>query len=433
MRVTAVTVGGFRNIAKTRFELGGILGLVSPNNYGKSNVLAALDFGVSFLNASPRERQRLMGYLGGMPLNPKLESDDFTFEVEFDDESLGEYRYVRYGYSFTWVRDDGTGRRVSDEWLYANSKPGGLWSSYIMRQKGKYRASHSTRSQRTMHLDADQLAIDVLTAVDDIDINPVIRRVRGLRLDVAGLIEAESRYAASPLEFDTDDDGVTFDSEDVAKQLFCLRERHPEGYEAFEEAVYTLFPEFEAFSVDPYEVKDEWKERYAGLVEAGEGSELPFHLRDELYRITVKSAHLNQPVDISRMSAGTKRTVWLLANTITASALGDQILGIEEVETSIHPRMAGDLLDLLNEGLGDTCMIVTSHSPYLVQYLKPERVYVGAPSDDGVARFRRIRADRVANFMLSAADRGMGFGEYLYGLMSADEDGARVLLSYLED
>ena len=125
--------------------------------------------------------------------------------------------------------------------------------------------------------------------------------------------------------------------------------------------------------------------------------------------------------------------MWLLANTITASALGDQILGIEEVETSIHPRMAGDLLDLLNEGLGDTCMIVTSHSPYLVQYLKPERVYVGAPSDDGVARFRRIRADRVANFMLSAADRGMGFGEYLYGLMSADEDGARVLLSYLED
>ena len=71
MKVTAVTVGGFKNVAKTRFELGGILGLVSPNNYGKSNVLAALGFGVAFLNASPRERQRLMGYIGGMPLNPK--------------------------------------------------------------------------------------------------------------------------------------------------------------------------------------------------------------------------------------------------------------------------------------------------------------------------------------------------------------------------
>jgi len=433
MKVIAVTVGGFKNVSRTRFELGGILGLVSPNNYGKSNVLEALDFGVDFLNASPKERQRLMGYLNGMPLNPKLESDDFTFEVEFEDESLGEYRYVRYGYSFTWVRDDGTGRRVSDEWLLANSKPGGLWSSYIMRQKGKYRASHATRSQRTMHLDSDQLAIDVLTAVDDIDINPVIRKVRGLRLDVARLIEAESRYAASPLEFDSDDDGVTFDSDDIAKQLFNLRERHPEGYEAFEEAIYTLFPEFESFSVDPYEVKDEWKKRYAGLVKTGEGEKLPFHLRDELYRITVKSAHLNQPVDISRMSAGTKRAVWLLANTMTASALGDQMLGIEEIETSIHPRMVGELLDLLNEGLGDTCMIITSHSPYLVQYLKPERVYVGAPSNDGVARFKRIRADRVADFVSAAADRGMGFGEYLYGLMSADEDGARVLLSYLED
>ena len=78
-------------------------------------------------------------------------------------------------------------------------------------------------------------------------------------------------------------------------------------------------------------------------------------------------------------------------------------------------------------------MIVTSHSPYLVQYLKPERIYVGAPSDDGVARFKRIRADRVSDFMSAASNRGMGFGEYLFALMSADEDGARVLLSYLEN
>lgn len=431
MKITAVTIGGFKNVAKTRLELGGILGLVSPNNYGKSNVLEALSFGVAFLNASPKERQRLMGYLNGMPLNPKLESDDFLFEVEFEDESLGEYRFVRYGYSFTWVRDDGTGRKISDEWLSANAKPGGLWSSYIMREKGKYRASHSTRSLRTIHLDDDQLAIDVLTAVDDIDINPVIRMIRGLGIDVAGLIEAESRYVTSPLEFESDDDGVSFDSDDVAKQLFRLRERHSEGYEAFEEAVYTLFPEFESFSVDPYEVKDEWKERFASLKDNDE--ELPFYLRDELYRITVKSAFLNQPVDISRMSAGTKRTIRLLANTITASrALGDQILGVEEIETSIHPRMAGDLLSLINEGLGDTCMLVTSHSPYIVQYLKPERIYVGVPSDDGVAQFRRIRKDRVTDFVSAAADRGMGFGEYLFSLMSADADGARVLLSYLE-
>lgn len=432
MKVTAVTVGGFRNVARTRLELGGVLGLVSPNNYGKSNVLAALSFGAAFLNASPKERQRLMGYVGGMPLNPELESDDFTFEVELEDDSLGEYRHVRYGYSFTWVRDDGTGRRISDEWLLANSRPGGLWSSYIMRQKGKYRASHATRSQRTIHLDDDQLAIDVLTAVDDIDINPVIRRIRGIGIDVAGSIEAESHYEALPLEFDADDGGVEFDAGDVAMQLFRLRERHPEGYAAFEEAVYTLFPEFETFSVDPYEIKVERGERFADL--GAENEELPFHVRDELYRITVKSTRLNQPVDISRMSAGTKRTVWLLANTITASAaLGDQILGIEEIETSIHPRMAGDLLGLLNEGLGDTCMVVTSHSPYLVQYLKPERVYVGAPSEGGVARFKRIRADRTADFMAAAADRGMGFGEYLFSLMSADEDGGRVLLSYLED
>ena len=39
MRILSITVGGFRNIEKTTFELGGIVGLVSANNYGKTNVL----------------------------------------------------------------------------------------------------------------------------------------------------------------------------------------------------------------------------------------------------------------------------------------------------------------------------------------------------------------------------------------------------------
>ena len=43
MKLLSVSVSGFRNIAKTTIELGGISAIVSPNNYGKSNLLRAID------------------------------------------------------------------------------------------------------------------------------------------------------------------------------------------------------------------------------------------------------------------------------------------------------------------------------------------------------------------------------------------------------
>lgn len=61
MRILSITVGGFRNIEKTTFELGGIVGLVSANNYGKTNVLDAISFAIDFMQASLRERSNMMG------------------------------------------------------------------------------------------------------------------------------------------------------------------------------------------------------------------------------------------------------------------------------------------------------------------------------------------------------------------------------------
>ena len=115
MKLLSLTVGGFRNVAETTIELGGITAFVSPNNYGKSNLLKAIEFATIFINESPRTRSVMMGYVGGIPLVPELAKEDFRFQVEFEDPDLGEYRFVRYGFSFSWRRDDGTGQVITDE------------------------------------------------------------------------------------------------------------------------------------------------------------------------------------------------------------------------------------------------------------------------------------------------------------------------------
>ena len=126
------------------------------------------------------------------------------------------------------------------------------------------------------------------------------------------------------------------------------------------------------------------------------------------------------------MSTGTKRMIWLIANVVIAGRQGASLIGVEEIETSIHPRMIQELLEIIDENLGNTGMIVTSHSPYLIQYLKPRCLYVGVPNEEGIASFKKVRDQAMPSLMKAARERGFGFGEYLFSLMSSDEDGALV-------
>lgn len=436
MKLLSLTVGGFRNIAETTIELGGITAFVSPNNYGKSNLLKAIEFATIFINESPRTRSVMMGYVGGIPLVPELAKEDFRFQVEFEDPDLGEYRFVRYGFSFSWRRDDGTGQVITDETIEINPQRGGRWTNYLRRDKGKYKKSHDTRSFRTIQLDGNQLAIDVLTAIEDIDINPAIKMIKEIGFMLCASIDASSRFRPTPLEIKDDAEGekmVAFDDEDLPRAMYRLKVNHKERYDDLLSALFTLFPEFEDISVNPYELKKEEHDALEKTLQTPDGEEdVPFRIRDELYRMTVRSSNLNQPVNITMMSMGTQRIVWLLTNVIIAEAYDAQCIGIEEVETSIHPKMLGELLELLDENIGETSLLITSHSPFLIQYLKPQQIYIGEPSDNGIARFKRIREDEVEKINSYAHDRGLGFGEYLFELMSSDSDGSAMLASVLE-
>jgi hypothetical protein len=378
----------------------------------------------------------MMGYVGGIPLVPELAKEDFRFQVEFEDPDLGEYRFVRYGFSFSWRRDDGTGQVITDETIEINPQRGGRWTNYLRRDKGKYKKSHDTRSFRTIQLDGNQLAIDVLTAIEDIDINPAIKMIKEIGFMLCASIDASSRFRPTPLEIKDDAEGekmVAFDDEDLPRAMYRLKVNHKERYDDLLSALFTLFPEFEDISVNPYELKKEEHDALEKTLQTPDGEEdVPFRIRDELYRMTVRSSNLNQPVSITMMSMGTQRIVWLLTNVIIAEAYDAQCIGIEEVETSIHPKMLGELLELLDENIGETSLLITSHSPFLIQYLKPQQIYIGEPSDNGIARFKRIREDEVEKINSYAHDRGLGFGEYLFELMSSDSDGSAMLASVLE-
>lgn len=437
MKLLSLTVGGFKNLSQTTIELGGITAFVSPNNYGKSNLLDAIDFGIDFINESPKDRNSMMGYVPAIPLVPELSNEHYHFEVEFEDEELGEYRFVKYGFSFAWIRDDGTGQTITDETLQISSQNNGRWTNYLKRKEGKYRKGHDTRSFRSISLDGNQLAIDVLTAIEDIEINPAIKKIKKLGFSLCTSLDASLRFRPTPIEAISDgsmNNLADFDDSDIPRAMYRLKANHKDRYDELLSALFTLFPEFQEISVNPYELKKEEHDALEKSLHDAEGDDkIPFRIRDELYRITIRSSNLNQPVNVNMMSTGTKRIIWLLTNVVMASVHNAPCLGVEEIETSIHPKMLQQLLEILDENIDETALLVTSHSPFLIQYLQPSQIYLGVPNDNGVAKFKRIRKDALDEIESLAYDRGLGFGTYLFELMSSDGEDAEILANALEE
>ncbi len=68
MRIQSITVGGFKNLSKSRLELERICVIASPNNYGKSNLLEGIDLGIDFIHASRKERKNMVFLLNGIEM-----------------------------------------------------------------------------------------------------------------------------------------------------------------------------------------------------------------------------------------------------------------------------------------------------------------------------------------------------------------------------
>ena len=439
MKIKRITIGNYKNIAETTLDLTKMISLVSTNNYGKTNILEAIRFAFDFISASTKERNTMMGYRRGIPLSPTLAGN-----IEFDCPDLGIYRYVRYGFKFAWYNDQDSGGIITDETLEMRSSESVRYTAYLKRNKGQYKASKEKSGFRNLSLAQDVLAINVIPSFEEIDISPVICKIKKLGYRMCNTLELDKSFQPNPIEFGFDaKSSLAFDDDDIPRALSVLKKEYPDQFDLFIETIYDLFPEFKHIELSSYALKGMVPQLKAVVLspEDGDGSSIgiedktsiPYHVKDEIYRLIIHSYHLNQPLSMEHMSTGTKRIFWLIANAIFSGCYNTNILGVDEIETSIHPKMISSLLEALSEILGNTSMIVTSHSPYLIQYLKPESIYVGIPNENGVAKFKRIHSSKVKNIINTARSLDTSVGEYIFELMSGDSDSAEILTAYLED
>ncbi|KAA6327676.1 hypothetical protein EZS27_023357 [termite gut metagenome] len=420
MTIDTIKIGGITNIGETILSLDGMSALIAPNNYGKSNVLKAIRFGIDFMGGSTKRKKSQMNFRPVIPINVQLEGSSFSFEIEGSlvwDKNL--YNYL-YGYSFEWAKtkEHDKGARIVEEHLKLKEEHESKYKSYISRNEALscYLTSSTGHCSKTLPLMNDQLAINKLNNFDELFYVGVIHILNSLEIAQINTLENPDQY----FNLITSDDDINEYSLAFPKNakigffMNSLKKLDPDRYALLKNAVLDLLPNIEDFDPIQVELKKENNETE---------NKLPFRLPDTFYDIQVKEIYNNQYTSIGNISSGCKKILYVLTLTLAAEINKIPLITFEELENSVHSRLLQNLLTTLSVLSGDTKILITSHSPYLVKYLKPNQLKLGLPNSKGTAEFKELKAAKINKLLRLASAEETSLGEYLFDLMlNATED-----------
>lgn len=423
MKIINFTIGGFKNLARTTFSLDNILALVGENNYGKSNVFHALDFALNFIHAPNEMKNHMMSMNGCLPLNKILQKEPFYFEIEMalnkdENESINN---VKYSYGFEWIKNDNGGRKIFQEELKIKSrKLNSRYERLLNREFDKclYKKNESARCATSLSINYDELAINKLDAIGEWKYKDIINLIKTINFKIEKHLDPNSMYAGIPIMIKGVDINNT---DDLPLILYTLQKNNAEDYEILKNAFLQLFPSISDIVIVSHEFKRDGfpkifknKDDFDNFLD-----EAPFIIKDQVHKLYIIDKNLNQPIESNLMSDGTKRILALLTNVLINKDRCS-IVGIEEPENSIHPSLLRAFLTILKSLNDNITIMLTSHSPFIIQYLNLDDIYIGLPNPTGVAEFKTIYGERNKNLVRrNAEDLDINMGEYIFELLNS--------------
>lgn len=373
----------FKSLEDVTVEFSPITILVGPNGSGKSNVVDALRFMrdaiVHGLDHAVSERGGLDVLLQYSPRRPYILSMEARFEYAFDQS---EKSYPA-SYAFRLVGKGGNYKVESEEasWFSGVESEEASWFSGEVNygdegSESDYVVENKFRRDKTgaifvedktvdFEVASDQLVVKQFRLRDRIDVQPLMDELANLRFSAI-----YPNILRSPSRPDTDkilkEDCANWAS--VLKAMSHRKAGEP-MLERITEYMRHVLPGLEHVSV-----------KLIG------GYLVPRFLVKETPRAT---AHHFDPV---QLSDGTLR---LFAILLTLYQTPHPVfLALEEPELTIHPGLIGLLAEAFNEISERTQLLVTTHSPHMLDYFDPDQIRV-VDMKEGETSVSKIRHSQV--------------------------------------
>lgn len=121
--------------------------------------------------------------------------------------------------------------------------------------------------------------------------------------------------------------------------------------------------------------------------------------------LQVKDAPFEKPIMAKFASDGTLKMLAYL--TLLHDPEPPQLIGIEEPENQLHPKLLPELAEECRTAAAASQLMVTTHSPFFVNSLRPEETWVVYRAASGFTQVRRASEMRgIRDFMQNGAQLG---------------------------
>ena len=423
MKIQAVIIDGFKNLSNVKITFDNITALVALNNFGKSNVLSGIDFGIAFIKASIDDRMEMMANTNLIPINQSMQGRNYKFEVEvLTADAEQEYR-VQYGYEFSWRCGEDDEPEIVREYLKIKlDEKGQKYTQLINRIKKSalYKSSETGRCSSKLKIEPSELVVNKLRAYDALYYAAIIKKLNSMRIYMEDNLDAKSFYQPDPI-IRKGYENEMINADNLPRIIFNLKKQNADKFELLKDVYFQLFPDIEDVIVKDFKINATEKGQFP--------KDAPFIFTNSIYVLFVKDKNLANPVNFSMMSDGAKRVFMILTKIIVSSVSNISLIAIEEPENSVHPGLFQAYIQIISQILDDCKVIITSHSPYIISYLDPSWIHVGMNRKPGIAEFFTFKKTGQKQLENDAEELNMSMGDYLFSVLADSESNIR---DYLE-
>lgn len=346
-----VKLRNYKSIGGCSVSLAPLTVLVGRNGSGKSNFLDALRFVSDSLQTSLDHAVRERGGIDAVRRKSGGHPHDFSIELELElTDGTRAYYAIQVG-----VRDRG-GVQVKREKLSIDRPP-----HYIVESEARGSATVAEDTGPTLRSRASyEVKEGVLIASIPANLPPPSAD-RLFLVHASGFADFRPVYdALSDMGFynlnpelmkrpQSPDAGEILrrDGSNVASVIARLQQESPEIIERVSEYLRSIVPGIEGFN----------------RIELGPQETVVF-------RQEVAGAKDPWKFFAMNMSDGTLRALGILVAVVQLAGRSRvKLVGVEEPETALHPAAAGALMDALREASNHTQVLMTTHSPELLDVL----------------------------------------------------------------
>lgn len=374
-RIEQVHVENYRALCSiTLDKLTPLTVLLGPNGSGKSTIFDVFNFLSECFQYNLRHAWDRRGR--GRELRTRGQKGPVVVELkyrEFPGQPIITYHLA--------IDEDQRGPHVAEEWLeWRRGKHYGRPFRFLEYRKGQGRAISGEMPDDRGERVAIPLKSADLIAVNALGQFAEHPRVAALRdfitnwyVSYLSVEDTRSQPEAGPQE------RLNKTGDNLANVIQYLREQHPDRLQAIFQVLRQRVPRLEEVRAEP--------------------------MPDGRLLLQIKDAPFAEPILSRFASDGTLKMLAYL--TVLYDPDPPQFIGIEEPENFLHPRLLPELAEECRKATEHAQLLVTTHSPFFLNSMKPEEVWVLYRNEKGYTQAQRTaKIEGVKEFVSAGASMG---------------------------